>query len=626
MPEFIETHRLVIGLSSIVVLGIGAQWLAWRLRAPSILLLLICGFLAGNVPLFGDFRLIDSDALFGDVLTPLVSISVALILFEGGLTLRFSELHEAGTVVRRLCSVGALVTWIGATGAAHWLIGLSLTLSVLFGAVLVVTGPTVIGPLLQHVRPSGATGPILKWEGIVIDPIGALLAVLVFEFISASGGESEFLHTVWAIFATLVFGGSLGMIGAWLLALLLRRYWIPDFLQASVALMLAIAVFTLSNLIQEESGLLAVTLMGLVLANQRWTDVRHIVEFKENLRVLLISSLFILLAARIRFADFHGLSGSVIAFVLVLILLVRPLSVWAATVGTRLTWRERLFLAWMAPRGIVAAAVSSVFALELEHRGLQEAEQLVPLTFAVIIATVSIYGLTAAPLARWLNLTSPNPQGVLLVGAHAWARKLAEVLKNKKFRVLLVDSNRQNTHAARMAGLDTYHGNVLSEAAMHDLDLGGLGRLLALTPNDAVNALAAQRFLHAFGRKEVYRLPAPEKKKLESSPMGGHGRVAFAPTATFGALQTLFASGATIKATPLTEEFNYDAFQERYHQHAVPMFVITKTNRLLIVTAADAVQPQPGHTLIAAVPVDVAREADAASARPDDAGIHPAPA
>jgi len=288
----------LIGLASIVVIGIAAQWLSWRLRLPAIFLLLLAGFLAGAVTGW-----IDPDALLGEALFPVVSLSVAIILFEGGLSLDIAELAKIGRVVRNLASIGVVATWGLAAVSAYFLLGFDLRLSVLLGAILVVTGPTVIIPLLRHIQPTAKLGSAIRWEGIVNDPIGAILAVLVFNAIvvgELQGGMSAAaVGVVKALFA----GGALGLLGAGLIVVLLKRYWVPDYLQSTVTLAVVLAVFSLADLVLSESGLLAVTVMGSALASQKVVTVRHIIEFKENLRVLLISALFIILAARMPLQD-----------------------------------------------------------------------------------------------------------------------------------------------------------------------------------------------------------------------------------------------------------------------------------------------------------------------------------
>lgn len=587
-------ETILASLAAILIIGVGSQWLAWRIGLPSILLLLTAGIIVG--PWQG---WLDPDDLFGDLLLPGVSLAVALILYEGGLTLKIAELKKVGGVVRNLVTIGATVTWIGCASAAHFILGLSMPLAALLGAVLVVTGPTVIGPLLRHIRPAGPVGSILKWEGIVIDPIGALMAVLIFEGLLIGKASQAAGFAAVAVAKTLVIGGGIGFLAAALLTLVVARFWLADHLQNAVSLMLVIATFTISNWFQEESGLLAVTVMGFVLANQKKVDVAHIVEFKENLQVLLISSLFVILAARLRPESLTATASKDLIFVVLIIVLVRPVSVFASTMRTSLSIREKLFLSWMAPRGIVAAAVASVFALRLADRGYAGAEHIVPATFLVIIATVGVYGLTAPFVARLLKLAESNPQGILFVGAQDWVQQVAAVLNERKFRVFLVDNNWENVNEARMRGLATYAGSVLDDKLLSTIDLGGIGRILALTPNDGVNTLAVQRFEHVFGKANCYQLP-PEEDALSRRKEHGHlhGRLLFDESATYDAVRMREFDGYTIKATRLSEEFNYDDYQEQYRQSALPMFTIDTKNRLNIITAKDGYKPEPGHTII----------------------------
>ncbi len=591
MPE-----NLLPFLAGIVVLGITAQWLAWRVGLPSILLLLVFGIIAG--PVAGWLK---PDAVFGNLLAPIVSLSVALILYEGGLTLKLSELRQVGSVIRNLVSIGALLTWAIAAVTAHILLGLDIALSVLLGALLVLTGPTVIAPLLRQIRPIGPVGPVLKWEGIVIDPIGALLAVLVFEVIFSGEVKGATSHIVSAVFKTIFIGGGLGLAGAGVYTLASHRHWIADHLENGVSLMLVIAVYSVANYFQHESGLLSVIVMGLALANQRWVDIEHLVEFKENLRVLLISSLFIVLAARMDVAGLAQLAPRGLLFVLVLVLIGRPVSVFFSTLGSKLAARERAFLAWMAPRGIVAAAVSSVFAIRLEALGYEGANELASVTIFTIIATVAIYGLTASIVARKLGVAESNPQGLLFVGADAWSREIASLLQREGFRVLMVDSNRNHPYAARMAQLPTYTGSILAEHTLDEIDLGGLGRLLAVTPNDWVNILAVQRFERIFGRANCYQLPSQQDASKKKRHRYLHGRWLFSEEATYSTLQRRIAQGFTAKATRLSETFDYNAFLARYGESCVPLFLIDEQRRLFIITPDRDEQRRPGQTVISLV-------------------------
>ena len=412
---------LALMLAGVVGLGFVCQWLAWRVRLPAILLLLVAGLSAGPgmawLAQHGHVRRawIDPDALFGPLLLPIVSLSVALILFEGGLTLQFREIRQSKGVILRLVTIGAIVSWGLATAAASFVLQFPPGLAVLIGAILVVTGPTVIGPLLRFVKPVGPAAPVLRWEGIVIDPIGALLAVVVFEIVI--GRESHAAGVAIAAIKTLGVGTAVGMLGAGLLMLLMRRNASPETLHNPLAVAAVMIAFAGSNALQEDSGLAAVTVMGILLANQKRVDITPVLEFKESLSVLLISSLFILLSARLKPEQFAVLDWRVLAFIAILVLIVRPASVWMSTVRSTLTRRERWFLALMAPRGIVAASVASVFALRLMAVRYPGAERLVPVTFAVVAGTVLVYGLGSPLVSRWLGLSRPGQSGLLIISA-----------------------------------------------------------------------------------------------------------------------------------------------------------------------------------------------------------------
>ncbi len=589
-----RSEQLLVNLTIIIVLGISAQWVAWRAGLPSILLLLLFGFLAG--PGLG---WVNTDALLGAWLTPLVSVSVGLILFEGGLTLKFRELKLIGGTVRNLITIGVLVSWLVSTMGAHWCLGWDWALSTLMGAILTVTGPTVVMPLLRHIQPARQVGSLLKWEGILIDPVGAVLALLVFEAVFPQESGSVSMRAAAGLIRTGLLGSGLGVGAAWLLILSFKRFWVPDHLQNPVSLMVVIGVFTLSNMFQHESGLLTVTVMGIALANQRSVYIRHIVEFKENLRVLLISGLFITLASRVRWLDVRQISAAAgFGFLAVLVFAARPLSVLASCIGSNLTWKERLFLSWMAPRGIVAAAVAAIFALRLADEGNARAQELVPVAFLVIVGTVTLYGLTAGPLAKWLGLSKPNPQGVLFLGAHPFARALAESLHGDGFSVLLADTNWENLAAARLAGLPTYYGNVLSEQARDELELSGLGRLIALTPNQEVNTLAAMHFVEFFGRSEVYQIQVHTGggKKTELEP---HGRLLFGNDVFLFDLTRRLGSGAAVRKTNLTKEFSFADWKSQHGAEALPLFLLTGNSNLKVFTAGEPLSPSDGQTIVA---------------------------
>lgn len=591
-------HSELISLGSIIILGIAAQWIAWRLKFPSIILLLVFGLIAG--PITGFIR---PDELFGNALLPFVSVAVAVILFEGGLTLRLKELKSVGKVVLSLITIGVIITGVLSAVAAHFLLDVSWRISILLGAVLTVTGPTVIGPMLRHIRPTGKVAEILKWEGIVIDPIGALLAVLVYEVIVIGEIEQAGAQVLFVLGKTIFFGSIVGLAFAWLLVFLLKKFWVPDFLHETVTLSLVVGAFLLSDTIQSESGLLAATLMGLVLDNQKLVSVKHIVEFKENLRVLIISVLFITLSSMLNPADLNTLTVGSFALLFLLILFVRPISVFASTIASGLTWKEKAFISWMAPRGIVAAAVSSIFALRLLEFGVPQSEMIVPNTFLVIIGTVAVYGFTAPWLARKLKVAQEDPQGALIVGAHSWGIKIAKILKEKGFKVAIVDTNRSAIYKARMEDIPVFHGTALAKDIFDRVNFNGIGKLIALTQNDEANALAVLHFAEFFGREELYQISPEQTENKEDdkfSPQHLRGRFIFGSKTSYASLNRRFASGATLKSSKLTEEYTLEKFKGRY-KDCVPLFIITEEKKLKVFSSDMDFEPKAGNTIIALV-------------------------
>ncbi|RME63275.1 MAG: sodium:proton antiporter [Caldilineae bacterium] len=586
-------------LVGIIALGIACQWLGWRLRIPAIIPLLAAGFGVG--PLLGWLH---PQELLGDLFFPVVSLSVAVILFEGALTLEFREVRQVRRAVRNLITIGAVITLVLSALASRWLVGLSWPLAILFGALIVVTGPTVIGPLLRNIRPNHQVASVLKWEGILIDPIGALLAVIIFDVIVAEGpGQAWQLSALVTFLRILVIGGVAGAVGGIFVAAALKRYWVPDYLRDIFVLVVVLAAFAISDVLQSESGLLAVTVMGVWLANVGLHQLHDVWHFKERISVLLISGLFILLAANVSRGELALLGLGSFVLLAVVIFVVRPVSVFASTIGSRLSRNERLFLSWVAPRGIVAASVSSLFAFRLQELGYQEAELLAPLTFLVIVGTVLIHGSTSKWWARRLGVAEAEPQGFLLLGATPFSRMLAEVLKGEGFRTLLVDSNRHNVRLAQLQGLEVEHGNLLSSIVQEELDLGGIGRLLALTSNDEANALACLQYRGVFGSDEVYQLPPDVEGEPDNGPAyaaGTMGRLLFGPDVTFDRIDFVVDRGAQVKATPLTEEFPYEAYQAQWGDRAIPLLMI-RGKEVVVATVEAPLQPRPGWKLVSLV-------------------------
>ena len=564
----------LISLASIGVISLICQWFAWRLRLPAILFLLVAGILLG--PYLG---FLNPDTLLGDMFFPIVSLAVAVILFEGSLTLKFSELKEHGSMVRNLLISGVIVTWIIATLACRYVVGISWGVSTLFGAIVVVSGPTVIMPLLRAVRPNGRIRNILKWEGIVVDPIGALLAVLVFEFIISSGSDqgNAIEHTLATFSQTLILGVTLGCSAGYVLGQALRNRWLPQFLQNAGTLTFMLGCFAFSNFLVHESGLLTVTIMGIWLANMKGVPVEEILEFKESLSVLLISALFILLAARMDLNAITVLGWGPIWVIIILMLVARPLAVWIAAIGTDLSWQEKTFLGWVAPRGIVAAAVAALFAFKLEENAYLDAAALVPMVFLVIVVTVVIQSITATPLASLLNVKEADDNGYLFIGANTVAREIAKALISKNIPVVLADTSWENIRAARMANLRVYYGNPVSEHAENNLDFTGIGHMLAISPHKQVNTLSTYHYLDLWGEGKVLGLPEGDQELRASHQSASkyvETRNQFEESATFAKLASILSKGATIKITQLSAEFSFEAYLKQHGSRLTLLFAI----------------------------------------------------
>ncbi len=565
------------------------QWVAWRVRLPAILFLLVVGFLLGPI-----FDIVRPDELFGDLLFPFVSLAVAIILFEGSLTLKLSELPGLSHTITRLITLGALVTWVIIGASAFYLFHFSWQLSVLFGALCVVTGPTVIMPMLRTVRPNANISNILRWEGILIDPVGALLTVVTFEFIILYTQGNAIGHTIFLFGKIIIIGSIAGIASGYFLGYVLRRQWVPEYLQNLATLTVLFSSFTLSNHFAEESGLLAVTLMGLWLANMRDVDIASILNFKENLTVLFISGLFILLAARLDLSQIQSLNINMLLLFLIIQLVARPIAIWLCSLGSDLTWREKCLLSWVAPRGIVAAAVSALFALRLEETTIDDIHLLVPLIFMVIVGTVVLQSATAGPLAKWLGVSEPSPTGILIMGANPVARCLGEAIKDLGFRVLLAGTSRSNIHAARMAGLETFYGNPASEYADQRLNMVGMGKLLALAPNSELNTVVATRYRNDFGRENMFSLAGSmdnENSDKHRVAQGYRNYQLLADNVSYKRLASMISLGGKVKKTKLTDTYTYENYKDD-NKNAVQLFLLSPKQQLFIVT--DHVQETPG--------------------------------
>lgn len=588
---------ITAGLVLVGLLSIFCQYFAYRIKLPAILPLLLVGIIVG--PATG---IINADQIFGDLLFPVVSLSVAIILFEGALTLRFEDLRGHGSMVRNLCTSGAILTWCLVAVITHLVLDMSWEMAFLFGAIVTVTGPTVIVPMLRTVRPSNKLANILRWEGIIIDPIGALLAVLVYEYIIST--QDALSHTLWAFSLTVSIGLGVGAIMGYLLGLALRRNIIPHYLRNTAVLTLMLGAFAGSNMIAHESGLLTVTIMGMWLANMRDVDVDDILEFKETLSVLLISGLFILLASRIQLDSLLHVGWGAIIVLLAIMFIVRPISVMVSSLKTGLNWREQAFLSWVAPRGIVAAAVSALFSLKLEALDYAQIEILVPLVFLVIISTVVVQSLTAVHVAQWLGIRAPKPNGYLIFGGGAFCRMFAKELMDNDINVCVADTNWDAIRSARMENIPTYFGNPMSEHASRTLDLSLFGRVLVMSPYRQLNPMVTFHFEDELGKGTVLGLSNNEQQQRPSHQISesyAKKLGLFDDGITYGKLASWVAKGAKIKTTQLTESFSMDDYLQEYEGNVLVLCAFDSHNKLRMLTNKKSVDPKAGWRIMSLV-------------------------
>ncbi len=523
-------------LAGIIILGIFAQWFAWRVRVPAILPLIVIGLVVGPISslftsdgekLISPIYHLVGDTAVGKGLFPgeslffFVSLSIGIILFEGGLTLQFREIRETQRSILRLISIGSLITFVGAGLATHYIIGLGWSISFLFAALIIVTGPTVIAPILQNVPLNRNVSTVLKWEGILIDPLGALVAVLVFEFIRSTDHGLGFTGEAARTFIQIItYGGTLGFLMGYALFHIIKRELVPHYLLNVFILAFVLFVFVVSDQLAHESGLLAVVVMGLVLANKDVPRIKEILSFKESLSVLLISILFILLAANMNMVELRLLTEDwrPLALFGFVILVLRPLSVFVSTARGNLDFNEKLFISWVGPRGIVAAGIASLFGLKLAADGVPGAEYITPLVFMIVLGTVLINATTARLVARLLGVIQDSSNGVLILGANDFAIAIGEYLKERGREVFLVDSNPSNIRRARDKDLKGIEVNIYTSDLSDEYDLLDVGYLLALTGSNDVNEYALRRYEDIFGERGAYRLITPEELKSNKPP------------------------------------------------------------------------------------------------------------
>lgn len=571
-------NMLPIKIALIGVLGIGAQWLAWRLQRPAIVLMAIAGLIFGPLVGFlmnlsfmpaaghdflGILRL-NPISDFGDVYRPMIGLAVAIILFEGGLSLRFKDLGDASSAVRRMVFVAAPIVWVCGAAAAHYIVGIPWDISIMVGGLFVVTGPTVIMPLLRQAHLKSRPANVLKWEGIVNDPLGALFAVGGYEFIRLSQMDLSMGFVFGKLIFAAVFGAVIGVASGIGLAWAFRRGHIPEYLKAPVVLAWVLFIYVMANMLADETGLLAVTALGMTMANTKFASMVEFRRFKENIAIILVSGVFVVLTATLTPEVLRGflLNWRVWAFVFTMMFIIRPVAVLLSTRWSGLTWREALLVGWIQPRGVVAVAVAGLFAAELQALGRPEGSIFVPLAFALVFATVLAAGFTIGPVSRLLKQSAGGGDGVMIVGANPWSLGLAKALKDMGIGVVVADTNWRRLRGARLEGHATFYGEVLSENADMRLDHSSFNHIIAATPNDAYNALVCVEFAPELGRHRVFQVSAGDKDDDDGDSIAftSRGRTLSSRGRSFDAFTRDWWTGWRFSATRISEAYTLDDF------------------------------------------------------------------
>jgi NhaP-type Na+/H+ or K+/H+ antiporter len=537
--------------------GLASQWLAAQIRLPAIVVLIAVGLILGPVSGVVDLSIPPHE------LSELIGLGVAIILFEGGMDLKLSEFKRVGHGVGRLTVLGPPLAWLFGSLAAHYIGGLEWPVAIVLGAILVVTGPTVIIPLLRQARLNKDSAALLKWEGIVNDPVGVLMAVLAFQYFTLAGGGWE--ATVKALGAAVAVALVLGGLGGWLIGWLYRRGGAPEHLKAPVLMVLVLAAFWLSNLVQHEAGLLTVTVMGLVIGNMNLVERESLQRFKENLTVVLLSVLFIVIPSQLEPEQLRLIDWRLVAFVLAILFIVRPLTIALATLGAPMRKEEKLLLGWIAPRGIVAVATAGIFGPALVQAGYPDAAALLPVTFLIVITTVLCHGLSLGRIARKLGLAAGSDSGLLIVGSSPFTCELALALQKLQIEVLVVDREYDALKLARMQGIETYYGEFLSEHAEETLEVQHLSYLLCATDNDSYNALVCKAQGRRVGHHRTFQIALRRAAGRAAGEVSlqQRGYFAFNQEATFHTLNARLQEGWTVQTTNLTKNYGWAEFSER---------------------------------------------------------------
>ncbi|MEC5425201.1 sodium:proton antiporter [Virgibacillus sp. C22-A2] len=584
----------------VIVLGISAQWLAWRFRLPAIVIMSVTGLLVGP-----GLRIVNPIEDFGAMYDPIISIAVAIVLFEGSLNLHFKEIRGLGRPITRIVTIGSLIRWLLGAFAAYFIAGLSWPVSFVISALFIVTGPTVILPLLRQAKLKSRPSKILKWEGIIIDPIGALLAVLAYQVVLFLFNNDVGYLSLLVFFVTSGLVGVMGYLIAKVLGWLLVKGYVPEFIKSPIMLAVVITTFTISDLIMEETGLLAVTVMGITLANLNLPAIQDMRAFKENVSTILISAIFVMLTASIARETLHEIMNiEVLGYVAVMLFIIRPLAIYIATIRTDLQMKEKILLGWIAPRGIVALTVANYFAALLIDQEFEGAEMVSAITFALVFGSVCLHGFSLGWLARKLGLAMEGKPSVLLVGSNPFTVKFGGFMKEMGIPVLLVDTSKKRLKSADDHELPYVKTEILAAESDGQFDKQTYDYLISATETESYNALVSSRHIEEFGRRHVFKLNTREQQdKKSTSPIWTvSGEVLFSEEIVIEELIEKVETGYQFKKTHLTEAYSYDDFRKDRNTKVIPLFNLKPSGKLQFFTDEQKVKVETEDVIISLEP------------------------
>ncbi|MDA3128809.1 cation:proton antiporter [Aliibacillus thermotolerans] len=596
MFDSILFHLALIG-----ILGIGSQWIAWRFRMPAIVVMSVAGLLIG--PIFG---VMVPEEDFGDLFQPIISMAVAIILFEGSLNLEFREIRGLAKPVFRIITLGAFLAWIFGSFTAYYVAGLSWAAAFVIGGLFIVTGPTVILPLLRQAKLKPRPAAILKWEGIVVDPLGALLAVFAFEIIQFLTNPSVTIEALLLFFVASLFAIAIGWLFGRGIGYMFDNGYVPEFLKSPIVFAAVVACFTLADEVMHETGLLAVTAMGMTLANLHIASLSDMRHFKENISVLLLSGIFIMITASLdRVTLLQIFNPNIIFYVILMLFVVRPLSIWLSTMNTDLTYQEKALVGWIAPRGIVALTVAGYFANVLEEAGYVDAALITPLTFALVFATVCVHGFTIGPISKKLGLSLQGKPGVIIVGGNRFSNRFAKVLKDLNIEVLIADPSIEYWFQAKNSGVPYFKGEILSEQTEYTLDMTPYDKLITTTDRDSYNSLVCTTFVPEMGRDNVYQLSwhVDEKAHPNDLVKRAGGKVLFGEGITLEKLEEKISEGYVFRKTKLTKKYSFSQYMKERENDTYLLALVKESGNFDFFSMEGMnLKAEPGDTIVSLAP------------------------